>query len=183
MEAAWKQLVQQRAAEVLSLWNTSAGLLGTAVASLEQPMHVADAAEVRARLELVLGRLAEASERLANASSAAAAAELLARRAAAESPLVPLPSVQEIPDGHELLRQGLLLLQEARGLADGACDSLERCCGHLRILPALLDLPGLPGVAGFLEGERLVAQASAVAAQDQLGMLGTKAALANWLLR
>ncbi|KAL6627395.1 hypothetical protein ACP70R_031121 [Stipagrostis hirtigluma subsp. patula] len=133
-------------------------MVADAVPRLALPMNVDGAQQALDRIMLVMYMLNDSFGQLALAASSMAAAGLFVFRAAAPNPMAPL-----------------LTLLDARGLADGACDSLQRCSGHLRAAISLLDHPGLPGVDGFLEAERAAAHGSLEAARDLAGMVSTHA--------
>jgi hypothetical protein len=96
-----------------------------AVASLAPPAHVVAHGARRGlhrRIRLVLGALDGVSGELALAASAVAAAELVALRGVAFSPMLSV---------HFRERHALGALQSARVLAENAHGSVERCRGHL----------------------------------------------------
>jgi hypothetical protein len=96
-----------------------------AVASLAPPAHVVAHGARRGlhrRIRLDLGALDGVSGELALAASAVAAAELVALRGVAFSPMLSV---------HFRERHALGALQSARVLAENAHGSVERCRGHL----------------------------------------------------
>ncbi|RCV24728.1 hypothetical protein SETIT_5G109000v2 [Setaria italica] len=147
----WKAQALERVTEAGCRFDSARWRLLDAVARLAPPAHVfARGARrgLRHRIRLVLGDLAGVSGELALAASAVAAAELVALRGAAVSPMLSI---------HGRERHALGALRSARGLAEDAHGSVERCRGHLRAALYLLDHPGLPGVLGFVVAERTAA--------------------------
>ena len=120
MAARWTVLFRLRAVEVAFRCVRARGVLADAAARLASRMHGADAQDVRARHELVRGLLTGASDDLALAASSMKAAELFALYGASANPMLPLLSVQHVPDGNHpvRLRLALSLFQSARGCAD-----------------------------------------------------------------
>ncbi|KAL6627406.1 hypothetical protein ACP70R_031132 [Stipagrostis hirtigluma subsp. patula] len=119
------------------------------------PMHVADAQAVRGWAQRLRYVLEGVSVDLAYAMSAMVAAELVVLRGAADNPTAPLPFFQAVPDADHFLRRALEELRVALGSAARAYRSVELCIGHLFTALELLYHPGLPGVDGFLDAERV----------------------------
>jgi len=185
MAVQWTVPVQRRAAEVERRCVRACGVLAAAAERLALPVRVADAPGARARLELVSGMLAGASDDLALAACSMEAVELFAVRGAAANPVAPLASAQHVPGGdHHPLRLALSLFQSARGCAEDACDAVEWCCGHLRTAESLLAaVPALPGVDGLLNGEHFTALHDGVEAALNVAKVGAALAIpAHWLL-
>ncbi|KAL6848175.1 hypothetical protein ACP4OV_022303 [Aristida adscensionis] len=174
--AQWTVQFRERALGVVARCVRGRRLLATAAALLAPPAHAAGAPLVRARLRLARARgtLWDASVELALAASTATAAELVALRGGVDdNAATPLVSVH---------RLALSLLQSARGCAGDACDSVQRCYGHLRTAADLLDGPGLHGVDGFLDAERAAARRELKAAKDLALASAVLAITAHWLL-
>ncbi|KAL6626789.1 hypothetical protein ACP70R_030515 [Stipagrostis hirtigluma subsp. patula] len=183
MAVSWTMLVLERMVEVIDRCGRGRQGLTTAFALLALPTHVADAPEVRARLELVRGMLRDdASVEIALAASAVTAAELVALRGAADNPANPLPSIYDIPVGFLFVRLALDLVQVARLRAYEACDAVQRCCGHLTTAVNLLDHPDLPGVDGLIDAERVAAHGDLDAAKDLTLISTVLAVAARWLV-
>ncbi|CAO2185743.1 unnamed protein product [Urochloa humidicola] len=77
---------------------------------------------------------------LALAACSMEAAELFAVRGAAADPILPLPSVQHIPDGDHpaAARPALILFQSARPCTQSTCNYIEWNGCHLRAAESLL---------------------------------------------
>jgi hypothetical protein len=185
-QAQWRVLVQRRAAEVELRCLRSCGVLADAVERLTLPVNVgvADAQDVRARLELVRGILTGASDDLALAACSMDAVVVFAERGAAAKPVAvgPLASVQANSDP---VRLALSMLQSAKDFAEDACGWVGLSCGHLRTADSLLAaVPALPDLHGVLDGEHFTALRGAFEAALNLAKVSAVLAVtANWLLR
>ncbi|KAG2595552.1 hypothetical protein PVAP13_5KG082800 [Panicum virgatum] len=168
MAAPWTVLFRLRAGEVAVRCVRARGVLADAAARLASRMHGADAQDVRARHEL--GR----------------AAELFALYGASANPMLPLLSVQHVPDGNHPVRPrlALSLFQSSRACAEEACGCVETCRVHLRTADDLLAVPVLPGMDGLLDVERFIAlHAGVKAALDLARVSAALAITAHWLVR
>ena len=186
MAARWTVLFRLRAVEVAFRCVRARGVLADAAELLALRMHGANAQDVRARHELVRSLLTGASDDLALAASSMKAAELFALYGASANPMLPLLSVQHVPDGNHpvRLRLALSLFQSSRACAEEACGCVETCRVHLRTADDLLAVPVLPGMDGLLDVERFIAlHAGVKAALDLARVSAALAITAHWLVR
>lgn len=175
--------VERRAVDVQHLCARACVVLAHAAERLAPPMHAADD-DARARLEVMRGVLADASDDLALAASSMEAIELFALRGAAASPMAPLASVQHVAGGGDHpLPLALSLFQEARVRAEDACVYLDWYCGLLRSDDALLAVPDLPGADSLLDDEHFAnVHGGVVVALDLARVSAALAVTAHWLL-
>jgi hypothetical protein len=137
---------------------------------LALPGHVADARDVRGRLDL--GRVRR-PRRLALALCSMEAIELFAVRGAAC--LRPAHPGRRRPPRAARSEP----VPERQGLRRGSVRrrGVVRCCGHLRTADSLLAaVPALPGVDGLLDGDHFTALRDGV--EDALNVAKVGAALA-----
>ncbi|XP_025815729.1 uncharacterized protein LOC112892831 [Panicum hallii] len=124
-----------------------------------------------------------ASDDLALAASSMKAAELFALYGASANPMLPLPSVQHVPDRNHPVRLALSLFQSARAYTEEACGCMQTCCVHLRTADDLLAVPALPCMDGLLDVERFIAlHAGVKAALDLARVSAALAITAHWLV-
>ncbi|KAJ1282522.1 hypothetical protein BS78_03G058900 [Paspalum vaginatum] len=165
--APWPMLVRSRVVEAQVRCDWARRTLAVVVTGLGLPVvadeHAWAAWRVRVRhlYQVLIGTITD----LAYTANMMRAAELLALRGAAPSPTAPLPSVDDIPDAHASVRGALGWLRPARAYAKNAHDAVHRCVERLDTIYTLVHPLGLPGLANFLNHERVAIHDLLVAAQ------------------